>query len=270
MPPSFVPLNRLRHAGKYLLASDRYPNAAGQPVAALVGAELARAAVCLPLAFIPDSPAPDAPLLLAAVLGLKPGENLFVAPDGRWLGTYVPAVFRRHPFSLIRTTAEDETELLTVAVDENAGRLGDGPAGLPLFDEHGDLSAHMQTVVDFLRQMESNAARTAAACAHLKAHDLLVPWALTVQTAEGTARTVSGLFQVDEARLNALPDAAFLELRHSGALVLAQLHLVSMQHVSVLSQLDHLQVQLAAAERAKPRLDDMLDLGRGDEIMFTF
>jgi hypothetical protein len=98
----------------------------------------------------------------------------------------------------------------------------------------------------------------------------LVPWDLKVDEGEGQHRAITGLMKVDEARLNALSDQDFLTLRHSGALVLAQIHLMSLQQVSVLSHLAQVQVQLSLAERSKPRLDEMLDFGSRDDITFTF
>lgn len=44
--------------------------------------EVAHAVHSLPLAFIES----EGTLRLVAVLGLRPQQNLFVGPDGRWLG----------------------------------------------------------------------------------------------------------------------------------------------------------------------------------------
>lgn len=271
MTTSLVPLSRTRHAGKRLIANGLFPHAVGQPVVPLVGAELAKAAVCMPIGFAPEGTAEDgsARFTPVAVMSLQPGHNLFVTQSGQWLGEYTPSLFRRHPFALVRIEGGNPDEL-TVAVDESAGRLTDGPGGIALFDDAGEMSEHLRGVVDFLRQVEANAKVTAAACARLAAHDLIVPWEVSVQTPEGEAQPVGGLYRVDEARLNALPDEAFLDLRHAGALVVAQLQLLSMQRLSVLPRLVEMQGQLAAAEQNRPKLGDMLDLGQSDEITFSF
>jgi len=56
-------------------------------------------------------------------------------------------------------------------------------------------------------------------------------------------QAVEGLFRIDEAALNQLPADAFMELRDSGALVLAYCQLLSMQHLPVLGQLAQLHAQ---------------------------
>ncbi|SOD98753.1 SapC family protein [Caenispirillum bisanense] len=271
MYTSLVALGREAHAGHRLAASQSFAFAAALPVVGLVGSELARAAVAMPVAFAPDGAEDDgAPRFTpVAVMGVRQGQNLFVAPDGRWLGEYVPALLRRYPFALVRPDgAEQDARIL--AVDEGSGRLTTDGTGIPLFDEAGGLSEHLQRVVGFLQQLEANGVVTAAACATLAAHGVIVPWELSVQGADGAQQPVGGLYRVDEAALNALPDDAFLELRRSGALVVAQLQLVSMQRISVLSHLARVHEQIAAAEAQRPKLDEMLDLGGGDEIAFTF
>jgi hypothetical protein len=52
---------------------------------------------------------------LIALLSLTPKTNLFVAPDGRWLGGYVPSYFRGYPFQ--REAGPK------AAVPENHGKL---------------------------------------------------------------------------------------------------------------------------------------------------
>lgn len=275
MTTSLVPLSRTRHAGKRLIVSHVYPEALGQPVAPLIGAELAKAAVCMPIGFgadeVPAGAGNEIPARVTPVviMSLQPNMNLFVAPDGRWLGEYVPTVFRRHPFALANIEGGNPDEL-TVVIDEASSRLTDRPEGIPLFDDSGEMTDQLRNTVDFLRQVEANAKLTAAACARLVAHDLIVPWKLSVRTPTGEAQPVTGLYRVDEARLGALPDEAFLDLRRDGALVIAQLQLVSMQRMSVLPRLVELQGQWAAIQQSQPKLGDMLDLGQSDEITFSF
>jgi hypothetical protein len=62
------------------------------------------------------------------------------------------------------------------------------------------------------------------------------------------------LFQVDEAALNQLPPEALHEVRHSGALLLAYCQLLSMQHLSLLSQLNDAHQKAAAQAAANQQL----------------
>jgi hypothetical protein len=62
-----------------------------------------------------------------AVQGLAPGQNLFVAPDGRWLAAYTPAAYRGYPFQLAH--AENGQQVL--CFDEESGLITDGPRASP-------------------------------------------------------------------------------------------------------------------------------------------
>src|SRR5687768_4946020 len=44
----------------------------------------------------------DGSVMPVALQGLVSGQNLFVGPDGRWLGSYIPAIYLCYPFRLAR------------------------------------------------------------------------------------------------------------------------------------------------------------------------
>jgi len=83
-------ISREQHADKRWKRYTSYSFAAGDAVVALVAQELPRACLSLPLGFVKT----EAGFQVVAVQGLQPGRNLWVAPDGRWLGCYVPADYR--------------------------------------------------------------------------------------------------------------------------------------------------------------------------------
>lgn len=79
-------VSKERHADKRWQWYSSYSFAASDAVAALVVRELPKALMSLPIGFISieDRCVP------VAVQGLVGGQNLLVAPDGRWLGTMCP------------------------------------------------------------------------------------------------------------------------------------------------------------------------------------
>ena len=93
--PVIMPISRERHGTKRWKRHNGYKFAAANAVAPLVINELPRAALALPIGFI----AQGDDYMPAAVLGLAPGQNLLVAPDGRWGGSYIPAFFRGYTAS---------------------------------------------------------------------------------------------------------------------------------------------------------------------------
>src|SRR5690606_39363180 len=112
----------------------------------LVAQELPRACLAMPIGFVRS----DNQYQLVAVQGLAPGKNLFVAPDGRWIGPYVPAAYRGYPFVLANT--EDGKRVLCVREDSGLVSEVQGE-GEPFFDEEGNPSKPVQDVLNFLDQV---------------------------------------------------------------------------------------------------------------------
>jgi len=202
---------------------------AGQTaLAPLVAAEIPKAAMSMPVAFIRQD-GQDVPV---ALMGLEPDNNVLVARDGRWLGQYVPSVLRGYPFSLAKT----ESDTLVLCIDEDSGLVVDGHEGEPFFTAAGEPAEGLGRVLDFLQQIEANRALTSQACAALARHALVRPWPISLQGDRGERR-VEGLFQIDEGALNLASDEVFLELRHAAALPIAYCQMLSMQHLGRLSEL---------------------------------
>ena len=245
---SIHPVTVSRHGNQRWQRYSNYAFAAQDAVCPLVAQELPRALMSLPIGFVATAEG-FAPV---AVLGLQAGQNLFVAPDGRWLGDYVPATYRGYPFGLANT--EDGQQVL--CIDEASGLLRDGE-GEPFFAEAGNPSKPLADVLDFLTQVASNRQATQRACAMLQAHGLLQPWPIKVLGEKGE-QDVTGLFRIDEAALNSLPAVAFMAVRDAGALSLAYCQLLSMQHLVQLGELAraHAQaVQQKAAQSPSAELD---------------
>ena len=151
---------------------ENYHFAALDAVAPLVVQELAKACMTLPIAFIPQGEA----FVPAAVQGLQPGQNLWVSPDGRWMGAYTPAMYRAYPFRLAHT--QSGQWVLCVATD--SGMVAeDHPE--PFFDAQGEPSESVKAVLHFLQQVQANRAVTERACAALQAEGLIQPWPVTLK-----------------------------------------------------------------------------------------
>lgn len=245
MIKSPVPVVPERHAGKRWLPNRSMAFAAAEAAIPLVAAEMPKAALAMPVAFVMQG----GEALPVALVGLETGRNLFVLPDGRWLGEYVPAMLRGYPFVLGRPSDGGEPML---CFDEGSGLIADehsvaAVAGELFFAPEGGPSPALSGIIDFMRQVENSRVATARACAALMRHGLLVPWDLRVRNG-AEEQAVTGLHRVDEAALNRLPDEAFLELRAAGALGVAYAHLLSQGKVGVLGQLAGLHARAAAQQ----------------------
>ena len=162
-----------------------------------------------------------------AMMSPVPGRNLFVSPEGQWVGGYIPAIFRTYPFREAHLEGRKEG---VVCFDEDSGLLAEEDAG-DFFAENGEPSAALRGILDLLQAMSAAQSETELAMASIAAAGITEQWPLRVRTGELESATYC-LHRINEAALSALDDAAFLNLRSTGGLVLAYLQLVSMAQTS--------------------------------------
>ncbi len=252
--PQLVPITKQNHTEKSWTRFSSYTFASKDNLAPLAGAEIAKAVSALPMAFVKQQNR----FFLAAVLSLTPGTNLFVGPDGRWLGKYIPSVFRGYPFQLAKTQGHDN---LVLCVDEESGLVNaDKSAGEPFFDGAGEVSRPVKEIMNFLNQVEQNRAATNLAVASLAEAGVVMEWPLKIQDKD-QEKPVTGLYRIDETKFNALADETFLKVRKAGALPIAYAQLFSMGNIQNFAQLAKAQGQMKEKKQdIKPILgdDDMI------------
>jgi hypothetical protein len=234
----FTAISRERFANKKWRRPNGYGHAATDTMAPIVARELGKAALGLPLAFLQQGDR----LILAAVLSVTPGRNMLVAPDGRWLGSYIPASIRAYPFALAQHSVSVQA---TLCIDMASGLVVEGSEpGEDFFDREGNPSAATQQMLDVLIGLERSRKVTNAAIAALTDAGVIQPWPIKRKTPEGE-KTIAGLNRIDEPALHALVDDAFLKLhKATSALPIAYAQLISMGQIGLFAQLDRLQAQL--------------------------
>jgi hypothetical protein len=234
----FVAISRERHGEKKWRRPQGFAFAASQAVAPVVGMELGAAGLSLPLAFIEEA----GRYALVAVLSLAPGRNMFVAPNGQWLGGHIPALLRAHPF---RLGARGDSGEKILCIDEDSGVLVEqGDVGERFFDEGGNPSAAVQEVLRFCSELNRSTTATEQAVKALSRSGVIRPWPILLKTDAGQ-QPVNGLHRVDEAALNALDDETFRVLRASGALPIAYAQILAAGHLPVFDRLARIQKELA-------------------------
>jgi len=252
------PLTLQKHRDKYWHRYTNFSFAASFNTALIVATEIPRAALAMPLAFIRQ----DNSYFLAGVLSPTSGQNIYVAPDGRWLGGYVPSSLRSYPFKLIMDSDGKEPVL---CVDEDSGLIqSDQTKGTPIFEDSGELSEPVQKVLHFLRQFEQNRVITKQALSYLEQADVFTKWNLKVMV-NGEERSSVGLYRIDETRLSQLSDPMFLQLRNTGALKVAYAQLLSMGNIMKLSNLAKMHKKFTSTSSAASfsiENDDMFRFGK--------
>ena len=217
---NYVPLTFADHRNLKVFETNDYSFAKSETMVPIVYDEMADIAREYPIIF----PSNDSGLP-CALLGLESGRNSYVADDGRWLATYMPAHVRRYPFMLTGTKNQSGEDRFVVLFDPNAGHFKD-PNGHQVFMPDGKPTQHMENRFALLQQMQKVTPRTIELVNALDDAGILVERTITVRASDQT-RQITGFRMVDEKILNALDDAAFLALRRSGALPLVYAHLLS-------------------------------------------
>lgn len=254
---SFVVLNKADHASQTWRRPADYAFAARETLVPIAAIEAAQAALNMPLAFAKANGVAE----LVAMLSGEPGRNSFVGSNGRWLGSYVPALVRAFPFRLGRLCDRSEPALC-IADD---GYLGSGRERI--FDACGELSERTRGIAAFLLAFENSRQQTLRAAAALDRAGVLAPWTIKLADPGGGESFVDNMWRVDQEALASLSDETFLDLRKAGALGIAYAQILSTSRLDLLARLARF-----ASARPMPggTKEPNLDFLRGDDENLAF
>ncbi|WP_271571543.1 SapC family protein [Bradyrhizobium sp. CCBAU 11386] len=171
--------------------------------------------------------APQVPVLPAAVLGVRPDQNLFLSEDSRWQANYIPAFIGRYPFVF---SATNERKIVTLCVEESHPGLNSEGRGQRLFNDDGKPSPYTEKVLKFLKEYQIHFERTRRFGRRLKELGLLEPMRAQVTTPKGETLTLGGFMAVPRKKLRALGGDALASLAKTDELELLYLHLYSMRN----------------------------------------
>lgn len=242
---NLLPITYKEFADKVWKRLENYHFASSESLVEIGLSEFAKLASRLPIAFISR----EDKFVPVAVQSLVHGQNLFVANDGRWLGSYLPSTYRYYPF---KTATMDNAEEI-LCIDSDSGQIaqaGEGAAGVevePFFDSESQPSESIKNIMVGLKNCADDIKRTRAACGQIEDASLLIPWEITWES-EGVARRTDGLYRIDESKLYELEPERFAILRDSGALVAVYGHLFSTEHLGALIQYQSTRLQSNKSE----------------------
>jgi SapC len=219
------PLDARQHGDLGMRRTDRpFAFAAKQHFIPLHVGEFGPAGVSYPIIFAGEARTP------LAVMGLSPGENLFITEDGLYRpGAYVPAFIRRYPFV---GAQDDVAKRAIVCIDRASDLWVEGGGDVRLF-ENGETSEFTKSCIEFCKQFDQDKAQTDFFIGLLKDLELLEPRQTMFNPTlpDGTAgepQLVADYFAVSEDKLKALPGDKLVELRDNGALQQIYAHLNSL------------------------------------------
>ena len=192
--------------------------------------EFAHAALEFPIVFAMNSDGTGTPI---GLFGVRENENLMIDDKGAWQGFYIPGFVRRYPFVL---NIDPNNNAPFVLFDEAFDGFGESEDGDRLFNDDGSDTEVMTSTLAFLSEFSAQSEYAAQFVANLKKHDLLVPQQVVFTRTKDESYTLDGFYIVDEKRLQALSDAAVLELARSGDLARIHTHLLSLNNIHRITQ----------------------------------
>lgn len=220
---SAIPVSAGRHSGASFDPVDSYAFSAGINAVPLMAVEFMRAATEYAIVFTGSGDG----VMPAAVLGVRPEQNLYLSADAHWQAKYVPAFIRRYPF-VFSTSADQKT--LTLCIDETHPGFNREGRGQRLFGDDAKPSAYVEQVLKFLQDYQTHFVRTQAFGKRLKELNLLEPMQAQVTTPAGEKLALSGFQGVTRNRLRTLGGEALSGLVKTDELELLYLHLYSMRN----------------------------------------
>lgn len=236
-PPMYgelLPLDREAHKNLKLdTAQPVVKRVADQNSVFLAAVEFGDACKEYPIVFVrAGEPGADGKQAVAplAVLGLRPGSNLFVEGD-KWTGNYVPAYVRRYPFAMARL--DGNANNLAVCYDSKWAGFNDA-TGEALFKD-GQPTEFLMNAKTFLENFEQEAERTRLICNLLVDMELLQDMRFEATMPSGEKIDVEGFLALDEKKYSELPDAKVLELHRNGLIAMIEMHRLSMSNMNRLA-----------------------------------
>jgi hypothetical protein len=165
-----------------------------------------------------------------AVLGLEAGAHLFAPSDGWAPGTYVPAYVRRYPFCMARVTL-DKVEQAERLICVEKAYVADSPTeGVAMFDEAAAALPRWTEIEKLLQEYEADLERTREMCGILGDYGLLEPFSMQATLNAGGAMHLTGMFRVDEKKLETLNASQCKNLIKKGIMGKIYMHLLSLDN----------------------------------------
>lgn len=170
---------------------------------------------------------------LVALLGFEQGENLYLGDD-QWLARVMPLTIERQPFLIgfdQASTGPSANPVIHIDIDHPAVSQNQGT---PVFLPHGGESALLERVNQVLGMIHQGHEASEQFSRTLAGLDLVESLNLEVQLGDGQTHALTGLYTINEDRLNALTAESLSALHEKGYLQHIYMLLASMPQLGAL------------------------------------
>tara|TARA_R110001592_G_scaffold328458_1_gene610058 strand:+ start:19121 stop:19885 length:765 start_codon:yes stop_codon:yes gene_type:complete len=190
--------------------------------------EVSQTACSMPIVYVRDGN--NGQWVLTAFTSFEQGSNLFVE-QGKWTALHTPTNMQTFPFFLMMSP--DDPQRYTIGIDEQHGVFS-ATTGQAIFETNGKASLHLSRVKALLESDINNDLQTQAFNQHISQLGLLRPISILIQYQDGSTPSLSGLFTIDEDKLQTLSQEALFELHQKGYLAPLQAMLMSLFQLNAL------------------------------------
>lgn len=184
--------------------------------------EVSQAACCMPIFYVRNSQ--NGQWVLTGFTSFEQGSNLFIE-QGQWTALHTPANMQTFPFFLMKSP--ENPQQYTIGVDQTHSAFST-TSGKSIFEANGKASLHLSRVKTLLEADIKNDIRTQEFNQYISQLGLLRPITIFVQHQDGSTPSLSGLYTIDEDKLQSLDKDALFELHHKGYLAPLQAMLMSL------------------------------------------
>lgn len=218
------PLSLDRHANLGVKQIDApFAFLRGAHAVPITVSEFGVASTCFPIIFVGDDKTP------VAVMGVRQGENEYVDAQGQPdPDAYLPAFVRRYPFVFATDQSQDR---MLLCIDREATMVSDQPD--VRFFEGDQPSQFTQDAVEFCKEFERQRRATVEFVEICERAGLFEQKSVSFTPRDmegntGELQKIADYWAISEEKLAMMADAAFLELRNTGAVAAMYAHMVSL------------------------------------------
>ena len=226
-----VPFDAKKHAGLGLSQSSLSHFMATRNAFAISLTEFFYASQHYPVVFVK---APDESLQASVLTGLRQSENLFIDAEGNWQEqAYVPAYVRRFPFYTVDSEDGAQPDKALIMVDETGLEVSQHP----FIESSGEASKQWLQMKRFIADYIAANKLTLEFTAKMERLDLLEAFEAQINPKLQSRMQVSGMYRIDENKLNRLPARVIKDLMQKGELSRIYAHLISLENFAKLLDL---------------------------------
>ena len=166
--------------------------------------------------------------LLNALVSIGNG-NLAINTDGKWIDNDIPSYLKKYPFTLIKTTTEQQI----IMIDEKASVFSK-TKGKQLFKKNGDKAEILTNSIATLIEFEKELITTKQFTKEIVDAGILQPQNITIEHDGKVKVLVEGFQVVSRNKLQSLNKEILKDWNKRGIISLINAHLNSLENVELL------------------------------------